>query len=429
MIRRHILPGVLSIVTNAARGRDMDTNKTQQFQGDPQKRIGRYQIIKKIGEGGMGQVFQAYDTSLERSVALKLLLPNNSDKTAIQRFIREARSTAKLRHPHIVTIYDFEQYKHYYFIVMDLVVGWPLDKLIANQKLTCKWACLIAVAVLDALAYAHQNQIIHRDIKPSNILLDKQGTPFVTDFGLAKFIGDKTAKISQSGTILGTPCYMSPEQAQAESPESVDARTDIYSLGAVFYEMLVGRPPFTGDSAFTILYKLASEAIAPPTQINPQIPRILESISLKALCKEKSQRYARAEDMAGDLRAYLQQQSSDEQLRYSYANNNNAQTSIAPTQQLPAKIKRGRRTRRDQKKTLFQKATAKTQSSLNNKRRLIIAIALVAIVAIISISAWVGKYRIESKASQRWQQICQLADPTKKLAELKKISHQSRIFQ
>ena len=414
-----------------------NSNKTQQFQGDPKRYLGRYQLIRKIGEGGMGQVFQAYDVSLERTVALKLLLPGNTDETAIQRFIREAKSTAKLRHPHIVPIYDLEQYKNHYFIVMDFVDGWPLDKLIIHRKLTLNRVCLVTTSVLDALAYAHRSDIIHRDIKPQNILLDKQGTPFVTDFGLAKVIGSKTAKISQTGSILGTPAYMSPEQAKSDPAESVDARSDIYSMGAVFYEMLTGQPPFTGDSAFTILYKLASEAIVPPAQINPQIPEILERICLKALCKEKENRYAQAEDMADDLRSYLQQQTSDQKLTYAFTGDNTNRESIAPTRQLIAKTLRGK-ARVGQAKTMVRKAPAKTERQTTTNKLTMAILGIMAALLIVIVSGLLirnfkekriqeansrkiaAKKQLEKNTRQRWQEICATEDSLVKLQALKK---------
>lgn len=270
------------------------------------KRLGRYRIIAKVGEGAVGTVYKALDTSLQRVVALKVLSKRAAaDNSIVQRFIREARTTAQLHHPNIVTLYDFEQIGGICCLVMDFIEGASLDRFLQEQKLPLHKSCEIMLGVLDGISYAHQQGIIHRDIKPSNILINAEGKAFVTDFGLAKALAnDKDLQISQTGEMLGTLSYMSPEQAH-DTKHSVDTRSDIYSLGAMFYRILTGKPPFEVGNPFALMYKLANEKIENPRKIDNQIPVVLDRICMKALAKEKSARYQTAEEMAKEIREYL----------------------------------------------------------------------------------------------------------------------------
>ena len=266
--------------------------------------LGRYRLMSKLGQGGVGTVYKACDTKLDRIVALKTLsLGNINDKT-VQRFAREAKCNAKLCHPNIVVLYDFEEISGTYCITMEFIEGSALEQTLSRQKLPIARSCQIMFDILGAINYAHQQGIIHRDLKPSNILINKDGKPFLTDFGLAKALGE-AAKISQTGALLGTPAYMSPEQASANSNNPVDTRSDIYSLGAVFYEMLTGKRVIEGDSVYNVLFKIVGEEVKPPREINPGIPIELDRICMRALAKKKEERYQTAVHMATDIRQYL----------------------------------------------------------------------------------------------------------------------------
>jgi serine/threonine protein kinase/formylglycine-generating enzyme required for sulfatase activity len=277
--------------------------KTQTF-NEKGKQIGRYRLMSKIGQGGAGTVYKARDTKLDRVVALKLLSLAGFNEKSMQRFSREARCNAKLRHPNIVVLYDFEQIGNDHYLVMDYVDGQSLEKLMGKKRLPIGQTCQIMLDLLSAMQYAHHQGIIHRDIKPSNILINEDGKPFLTDFGLAKALTE-TVKISQSGALLGTPAYMSPEQASPGAGNTVDIRSDIYSLGAVFYEMLTGQRAFDGDSVYSVLFKIVGEPVQSPREINAEVPAALELVCLKALAKKKEERYPNATDMAGAINKYL----------------------------------------------------------------------------------------------------------------------------
>jgi serine/threonine-protein kinase len=277
-----------------------DPTKTQNI-GAPQEQLGRYHLLTKLGQGGMGAVYKAQDTRLDRLVALKTISQVQSDPSAIQRFQREAKVCAKLHHPHIVTLYDFEEIEGIFFLTMDFIDGCSLEELLAKQSLPLTKVCKIMGEILDAVEYAHGQGIVHRDLKPSNILIDKQGKPFVTDFGLAKAMYSSSV-ISQPGTVLGTPAYMSPEQAQGEQ---TDVRSDVFSLGVILYQMITGSRPFDGENVFAILHCLVNGKFKKPREIVPQIPEALERICVKALAKEREHRYQTAQEMANDVHQYL----------------------------------------------------------------------------------------------------------------------------
>lgn len=265
------------------------------------KHVGRYRILAQVGQGGMGMVYKACDTKLDRIVALKTL-PQLCDSETIQRFEREAKSNAKLHHPNIVTLYDFEQSEGKYFITMDFIEGGSLAQLLKRQPMPINKTCKIMLQILDAVGYAHQEGIIHRDLKPSNILMSKDGKPIVTDFGLAK-PSQQSAQISRTGVVVGTPAYMSPEQAQGDV---IDQRSDIFSLGAVFFEMLTGVQPFASENIFSVLHKIVNEPVPSPKKFKPELPTYLDHICRKALARNRENRYQSAAEMAGDIRKYLQ---------------------------------------------------------------------------------------------------------------------------
>ncbi|MEX0875720.1 MAG: Stk1 family PASTA domain-containing Ser/Thr kinase [Actinomycetota bacterium] len=269
----------------------------------PQVLAKRYELVRRVGVGGMADVYLAEDTQLGREVALKILHAQYAgDESFVERFRREAMSAAKLQHPNIVQIYDSGAEGDFNFIVMEYVEGKSLkDHLAEEGQLETVDACRIAREVLAALAYAHRTGLVHRDIKPGNILISDEGKVQVTDFGIARAEAGST--MTQTGTILGTAYYLSPEQAQGLP---LDGRSDIYSLGIVLYEMLTGRRPFEGDSPVSIAYKHVREMPRPPSNHREDLPRPLEAIVLNALAKRPEDRYSSAALMGRDLEAFGQ---------------------------------------------------------------------------------------------------------------------------
>ncbi len=263
------------------------------------KTLGKYQVLGAIGRGGMGEVYKAFQPDLNRHVAIKTLLSGEqATPDFLERFQREARVAAGLAHPNIVPIFDFGSEGKLHYLVMEYVEGRSLKDLLAEKRLDPESALKIAHTVARALQFAHERRIVHRDVKPANLLLDRQGRVRILDFGLAKSLADGKA-LTLSRAMVGTPCYMSPEQAFG-APEEVDHRTDLYSLGAVLYEMLAGRPPFEGPTVLSILRKLEDEDPAPPG-VSPAV----DSVALKALAKDRERRYGSAAEMAEALKASL----------------------------------------------------------------------------------------------------------------------------
>jgi serine/threonine-protein kinase len=273
-----------------------------------------YKILGEIGRGGMGVVYRALQTSLDREVAVKVLRPGELIfGEAIRRFQKEAKSLARLRHPHIVSVHDVGQAGGNVFYTMDLIDGEPLDTLIDNGKVGPARAVRLLEQVASAIAYTHAHGIIHRDLKPSNILVDRQDNAYVVDFGLARdmgLAGRVSLKLTRSGRVIGTPAYMSPEQARGDSA-TVGEPTDIYSLGAVLYECLVGRPPFSGASLVETLYSVIHvEPVAPRTVV-PAISVDLEAICLKAISKSPSDRHESAQAFLEDLESLSKDRGGD----------------------------------------------------------------------------------------------------------------------
>ncbi len=263
----------------------------------PPKQIGKYHILGLLGKGGMGEVYKALQPDLDRHVAIKLMIAGeHASEEMIRRFQREAQVAAKIQHPGIVQVYDFGSEGKLHYFVMELVEGRSLKQLIESRSVAPDQAVRIAVAAARALHAAHERGIVHRDVKPGNIMIDSKGRVRVADFGLAK-IAD--GKLTASGALLGTPYYMSPEQAFG-APEEVTARSDIYGLGAVLYEMLTGRTPFTGATAMAVLRKLESEE--PPA---PGVSPAIDAIVLRALAKDPKKRFASAKEFADELAARL----------------------------------------------------------------------------------------------------------------------------
>jgi len=261
----------------------------------------RYRVLGKLGGGGMADVYLAEDTTLGRRVALKVLLKRFvEDETFVERFRREAKAAAGLNHPNVVSIYDWGQIDHVYYIVMEYVEGETLKERIRRVgRLQAGEAVAIVVELLSAVQFAHTNNVVHRDIKSQNILIDRQGKVKVTDFGIAR-AGDSS--MTEAGSILGTAQYLAPEQAKGEK---VDERSDLYSVGVVLYEMLTGTVPFKGDSAVTVAMKHVNELPAEPAELVPGLPYALNQIVLKALAKSPERRYASAAEFAHDLRSAM----------------------------------------------------------------------------------------------------------------------------
>ncbi len=267
--------------------------------------FGKYRVLGELGRGGMGVVYRALDPDIHRVVALKVLPPGaGSVDDRVQRFQREVRTAASLRHPGIVAIYDVGVFRDTHYFTMDCIEGRSLADLLTERALSVREALETIRAMAEALDHAHRCGIVHRDIKPSNILIDRLGKTFLTDFGLAKEI-ESGAKLTFSGQVMGTPQYMSPEQANGDQA-SIDGRSDVYSLGAVLYECLTRKPPFTGSSPAAILYRVLQEDPAPVRAENPRVHVDVETICLKSLAKEKERRYATAGDLAADITRFLE---------------------------------------------------------------------------------------------------------------------------
>jgi len=271
-------------------------------------RWGDYELLAELGRGGMGVVYHARQESLGRDVAVKMIIEGKlASTTDQQRFQSEAAAAAKLDHPCIVPVYEVGEYDGRPYFTMKYIAGETLQDRIARGPLSPRLAARILADVAEAIAFAHGHGVLHRDLKPSNIILDGDDRPHVTDFGLAKQI-DQTHSLTRTGSVLGTPAYMPPEQA-AGNRGQVGVQSDIYSLGAVLYAMLTGRPPFKAATHVDTVLQVLEQDPTPPHVINPKADRDLEMIALKCLQKPKDLRYASAEALADDLRAYLNDES------------------------------------------------------------------------------------------------------------------------
>jgi serine/threonine-protein kinase len=268
--------------------------------------LGPYQVVAPLGEGGMASVYKAYHPATERHVALKVL-PTEIGGTPLvaERFRQEARVLAQLQHPHILPIFDFGEAGGYAYIVMPLITTGTLKDVMQGPPLSYRQIVRIITQIGDALDYAHARGVIHRDVKPSNVLIDERGNCLLTDFGLTK-LAERPADLTHTGTIIGTPAYISPEQGMGKR---VDGRTDIYALGVILYEMATGRVPFRSDTAMAVVIKHINQPLALPRALNPGLPAAIEQVILKALSKDPEDRYATASEMVQAIEVALKEPS------------------------------------------------------------------------------------------------------------------------
>lgn len=258
-------------------------------------RLGKYVLLNKIAQGGMGSVWHAYDTELMRHVAIKLLTLSSEEDIA--RFRREAVAQAQIQHPNVVEIYDVGENSGVHYISMQYIEGSPVDE----RKMDLNDVLRIILDAAMALDFAHRKGIVHRDIKPGNILVDKEGHVYLSDFGLAKFSSIKDT-VTEANTVVGTPAYMSPEQVRGGE---VDGRSDVYSLGVTLYELLTGVKPFSGEDPVEIAVNVLKADVRPPRLINPGIPIDLQMVIMKCMIRDRDQRYKTAADLAHDLERIL----------------------------------------------------------------------------------------------------------------------------
>ena len=266
--------------------------------------FGDYELLEEIARGGMGVVYKARQISLNRTVALKMILAGQlAGEEEVNRFHTEAEAAANLRHPNIVAVHEVDQIEGQHFFSMDYVDGKSLSVLVKENPLAAKTAARYVRTIARAIHYAHEQGILHRDLKPSNILIDQNDQPQITDFGLAKRV-QGNSDLTATGQVLGTPGYLPPEQAAAAT-DQIGPASDVYSIGAILYELLTGRPPFRAETPLDTLMQVVDSQPVPPRLLNPNVPHDLETICLKCLEKRPDQRYRTAQELSGDLERYL----------------------------------------------------------------------------------------------------------------------------
>lgn len=269
--------------------------------------FGKYELQGELGRGGMGVVYKARQTDLDRIVALKMILSSQfASKEEVRRFYAEARAAGSLQHPNIIAIHEVGELHGQHYFAMDFVEGQNLAQILRDGPIDVDRAAEFIQTIARAADFLHNHGIIHRDLKPANILVDESGVPHLTDFGLAKLF-DTDSHQTRSGTIIGTPSYMSPEQASGRISE-ISPRSDVYSLGTILYELLTGRPPFREDNPLDTLVQVIEGEATLPVRINRRVPRELELICMRCLEKEPNDRYQTAADLADDLDRFLKRE-------------------------------------------------------------------------------------------------------------------------
>ncbi|HQI81013.1 MAG TPA: serine/threonine-protein kinase [Deltaproteobacteria bacterium] len=264
---------------------------------------GRYEIVRELGKGSMGVVYQAHDPQIGRTIALKVLRPDRvSSEDFVQRFLKEARAIGRMSHQNIVTVYDVGQDQSTVYIAMEFLEGEALNAYARDRTLTMEQIIDIGIQVADSLDYAHTRGIVHRDIKPQNIMVAPTGVVKLTDFGIAHVEDPEASHQTQAGEILGTPNYMSPEQVMGKK---VDGRSDLYSLGVILYELATGSRPFKGENLAAIFHAITSETPARPEALNPQVPKGLSGVILRCLEKNPEERFRTGRELSEALRAIL----------------------------------------------------------------------------------------------------------------------------
>ncbi|CAG0973632.1 serine/threonine-protein kinase PpkA [Anaerolineae bacterium] len=277
------------------------------------RKLGQYEITARLGEGGMATVFRAHQASVRRDVAIKVIESKLARSPEfIQRFEREAMTLASLDHPHILKIYDFGREEELLYLVMELKNGGSLAERLRKGSLELVKAAKFLEQIAPALDHAHAKGIVHRDLKPQNVLLDEGGNGFLTDFGIAKLLSTDSTALTAGGMAMGTPGYMAPEQWYGHQ---IDARTDLYALGVMVFEMLTGQVPFSGDTPATLMYQHLNEPPRSLRTLRPDLPEALDGVLLKAMAKQPEQRYQSAEIFSGDFRAAMTGQSPTETLK------------------------------------------------------------------------------------------------------------------
>src|SRR5437867_5990330 len=268
------------------------------------KDFGDYELLEEIGRGGQGVVYRARQKSLNRIVALKVIgLAHWATEAHVKRFRMEAEAAAHLDDPRIVPIYEIGERDGACYFSMKLIEGGQLDKIIGSELMQFRKAAELMAKLAHTLHHAHQNGVLHRDVKPGNILLDTKGEPHLTDFGLARLV-ETESTVTRTLEVLGTPSYMAPEQAAGNNAQLTSA-TDVYGLGAVFYQLLIGHPPFAGGTTYETVRMVLETQPRPPRLWNPKVDRDLATILLKCLEKQPSKRYASAEALAEDIERFL----------------------------------------------------------------------------------------------------------------------------
>src|SRR5512138_1626920 len=268
--------------------------------------LGPYRIISQIGRGGMANVYKAYQPSVDRYVAIKVLPTQLAEsKEFATRFHQEARIIAMLEHPHILPVFDYgESDGIAYFVMRYLDAGTLKDKMESGRPLPLNDIDRIFTQLAEALSYAHSHGVVHRDLKPANALIDSFGNVFLTDFGIAKLLESASPRLTQTDAVMGTPAYISPEQAQGQT---VDQRSDIYSLGIILYEMVTGSVPFIADTPLAVLFKHITDPLPLPSKVKPDVPESIEKVILKALAKNPQDRFATASEFVEAWKSALEE--------------------------------------------------------------------------------------------------------------------------